>query len=338
MPVSYTYLKYKDVHTIENLEGLSLEYTISKVACDLVTEVGRGIILPETTQILNFKLDGVYRITLTNTVTSETETLPDILYYFNLITSFILSVESIFCGCTPCKECGECDECEDYLEGLLRSLAYTSLHEPQYQPYIDAINREGKCLLNDLVLCTLIQEKINGTANYKEILLYFLSTYYGAFYFNERFAAVDDEERTYVTTKYKYEKIRKCMKKAGFNPQDVVDIVEANTEVFFWQLDNPEESIVEVIPTITLPFLQTKPVAPFADFETGKIISYTSVGRICFAITPTQVQDFLIQDNLNNDITDAFDINYDPTLNLALFVSKAVYSHSSIYFKFKKLI
>jgi hypothetical protein len=338
MPVQHNYLKYKDIHTIENLEGVPITYVINKVSCDNITEVRRCNILPGETITLNFKLDGVYRITLINTITLEEETLEDILYYFNLITSFISSVENIFCGCTPCKECEECNECEDYLEALLKALAYTSLHEPQYQPYIDAINRESKCLLNDLVLCTLIQEKVNGMANYKEVLLYFLSSYYGAFYFNERFAAIDDEERAYVTTKYKYEKIVKCMKKAGFVPQDVVDIVESQSQVFFWQLDTPQETFEDVIPTITLPFLQTKPVDEFAEFEQGKIITYTSIGRICFAITPTQVQDFLIQDSLNNDITDAFDINYDPTLNLALFVSKIVYSHSSIYFKFKKLL
>ena len=80
------------------------------------------------------------------------------------------------------------------------------------------------------------------------------------------------------------------------------------------------------------------PKVPFADFEVGKIITYTEIGRICFAISPTQVQDFVITDSLNNDITDAFDVNYNVELNLALFVSKAVYSYSSFYFNFKKII
>ena len=338
MALAYTYLKYKDVHTIENQEVVPLQYSVSKVTCDTVTVVSTGTILAGVTFTLNFKVDGIYRVTLTHSITSETETLPDIFYYFNLITSYISNIQSIFCGCTPCDECEDCNECEDYLKTLVQALAYTSLNEPDYQVYVEAINEESKCLLNDSVLCSLIEEKVRGNASYKDVILYFLANYYGAFYFREKFLATNAEEVAYVTTKYKYLTISKCMKKAGLNPADIVTVVEANTEVYYWQLDNTEQDITDVIPLITEPYLTTLPKAPFADFEVGKIITYTEIGRICFAISPTQVQDFVITDSLNNDITDAFDVNYNVELNLALFVSKAVYSYSSIYFKFKKII
>ena len=52
---------------------------------------------------------------------------------------------------------------------------------------------------------------------------------------------------------------------------------------------------------------------------------------------PTQVQNFLISDSLNNDVTDEFDIYYDIPMSLALFVSKIPYGFGNIYFKFKKL-
>ena len=338
MALAYTYLKYKDVHTIENQEVVPLQYSISKVTCDTETVVSTGTILAGVTFTLNFKVDGIYRVTLTHSITSETETLPDILYYFNLITSYISNIQSIFCGCTPCDECEDCNECEDYLKTLVQALAYTSLNEPDYQVYVEAINEESKCLLNDFVLCALIEEKVRGNASYKDVILYFLANYYGAFYFREKFLATDAEEATYVTTKYKYLTISKCMKKVGLNPADIVTAVEANTEVYYWQLDNTDQDITNVIPLITVPFLAGLPKVPFADFEIGKIITYTEIGRICFAISPTQVQDFVITDSLNNDITDAFDVDYNVELNLALFVSKAVYSYSTIYFKFKKII
>ena len=338
MALAYTYLKYKDVHTIENQEVVPLQYSISKVTCDTETVVSTGTILAGVTFTLNFKVDGIYRVTLTHSITSETETLPDIFYYFNLITSYISNIQSIFCGCTPCDECEDCNECEDYLKTLVQALAYTSLNEPDYQVYVEAINEESKCLLNDSVLCSLIEEKVRGNASYKDVILYFLANYYGAFYFREKFLATDAEEVAYVTTKYKYLTISKCMKKAGLNPADIVTVVEANTEVYYWQLDNTDQDIADVIPLITEPYLTTLPKVPFADFEVGKIIPYTEIGRICFAISPTQVQDFVITDSLNNDITDAFDVDYNVGLNLALFVSKAVYSYSTIYFKFKKII
>ena len=127
------------------------------------------------------------------------------------------------------------------------------------------------------------------------------------------------------------------MKKVGLNPSNIVCQVEANTEVCYWQLNNTNDKIEDVITLINTSFLSTLPRASFEEFETGKIITYTEIGRICFAIYPTQVQNFVITDSLNNDITDAFDVDYNENLNLALFVSKAVYSHSSIYFKFKKI-
>ena len=338
MALAYTYLKYKDVHTIENQEVVPLQITISKVTCDTVTVVSTGTILAGTTFTLNFKVDGIYRVTLTHSITSETETLPDIFYYFNLITSYISNIQSIFCGCTPCDECEDCNECEDYLKTLVQALAYTSLNEPDYQVYVEAINEESKCLLNDSVLCALIEEKVRGNSSYKDVILYFLANYYGAFYFREKFLATDAEEIAYVTTKYKYLTISKCMKKVGLNPADIITAVEANTEVYYWQLDNTDQDIANVIPLITVPFLADLPKVPFADFEVGKIITYTEIGRICFAISPTQVQNFIITDSLNNDITDAFDVDYNEDLDLALFVSKAVYSYSTIYFKFKKII
>ena len=338
MALAYTYLKYKDVHTIENQEVVPLQYSISKVTCDTETVISTGTILAGVTFTLNFKVDGIYRVTLTHSITSEIETLPDIFYYFNLITSYISNIQSIFCGCTPCDECEDCNECEDYLKTLVQALAYTSLNEPDYQVYVEAINEESKCLLNDFVLCALIEEKVRGNASYKDVILYFLANYYGAFYFREKFLAINAEEATYVTTKYKYLTISKCMKKVGLNPSNIVCQVEANTEVCYWQLDNTEDRLEEVIPLINESFLSALPRASFSDFEVGKIVSYTEIGRICFAISPTQVQNFIITDSLNNDITDAFDVDYNVELNLALFVSKAVYSYSTIYFKFKKII
>jgi hypothetical protein len=52
---------------------------------------------------------------------------------------------------------------------------------------------------------------------------------------------------------------------------------------------------------------------------------------------PTQVQNFIISDSLNNDVTDEFDVHYESGMSLALFVSKIPYGFGNIYFKFKKI-
>lgn len=335
--MDYTYLKYKDVYTITNNSSVeTLTYKVVFKNCEETTIIKEGTILPSSVYTLSFKYDGVYEVILNDGFIEEVIT--DIKYFENTLQMFIEGVQSIFCGCGHnCDECTDCDECEDYLKTLVLALAYTSLNEPDYQVYVEAINRESKCLLNESLLCSLVQEQIRGNASYKDVVLYFLANYYGAFYFREKFLAADDEEVAYVTAKYKYPTISKCMKKVGLNPSNVACQVEANTEVCYWQLDNTNDKIEDVIPLINTSFLSTLPRASFEEFETGKIITYTEIGRICFAIYPTQVQNFVITDSLNNDITDAFDVDYNENLNLALFVSKAVYSHSSIYFKFKKI-
>lgn len=335
MALNYIYIKYKDIHTLTNNESMDMNYEIVKNSCDASSVLSTGVIAPGNTVTINFVTDGNYTINL-NTVNEEGSFT--IKYFQNLLKSFITSVEKLLCGCSKCDDCEDCNECEDYLKTLVQALAYTSLNAPDYQVYVDAINEESKCLLNEYVLCSLIKEKVRGNSSYKDVILYFLANYYGAFYFREKFLATDAEEIAYVTTKYKYLTISKCMKKVGLNPADIITVVEANTEVYYWQLDNTEQDITDVIPLITEPYLATLPKVPFANFEIGKIVPYTQIGRICFAISPTQVQDFIITDSLNNDVTDAFDINYNVELNLALFVSKAVYSYSSIYFKFKKII
>jgi hypothetical protein len=108
--------------------------------------------------------------------------------------------------------------------------------------------------------------------------------------------------------------------------------------VYYWQLDNTEDTITEVIPQLSPAYIAAKSSLPFATFEAGHIVGYSQVGRICFAVMPTQIQNFTIIDSLNNDVTDEFDVYYDNTMSLALFVSKIPYSFGNIYFKFKKLI
>jgi hypothetical protein len=149
--------------------------------------------------------------------------------------------------------------------------------------------------------------------------------------------AADPAEADYITTKYKFAKIAKCMKKLGVNPEDILTLFESESDVYYWQLDNTQDTITEVTALLSPAYIAAKSSLPFSTFEAGHIVSYVDVGRICFAIMPTQVQNFLISDSLNNDVTDEFDIYYDIPMSLALFVSKIPYGFGNIYFKFKKL-
>lgn len=108
--------------------------------------------------------------------------------------------------------------------------------------------------------------------------------------------------------------------------------------VYFWQLDNVVDDIDTVIASLDGPsYLPQFPSTRYLDFEDGKIVNYTNIGRICFVIKETEDLNFTISDSLNNDVTDEFDTNYNAETKELLYVSKNHYSYSSIYFKFKKI-
>jgi hypothetical protein len=334
MALNYTYTNYKDVHTLTNNESLDMTYTIVINSCDASTTITTGIMTPGQSITLNFATDGHYTIDLSTLAATDSF---DIDYFQNLLMSFISDAERLLCGCAKCDDCSECNECQDYLSAFMKSFAFNSVNAPLYQEYVNLIAQGVVCDFTDEVICSIIHEKVFGTPSVKEPMLKILSYYYAAFYYKDYFMASDSEEQDYITTKYKFAKIAKCMKKLGVDPAEILTEIESGSNVYYWQLTNTADTIVQVIPLLSPSYILGKPSLPFTVFEAGNIVSYANVGRICFAIMPTQIQNFLILDSLNNDVTDEFDIHYDNTMSLALFVSKIPYSFGSIYFKFKKL-
>jgi len=333
MALNYTYTNYKDVHTLTNNESLNMTYTIVKNSCDASTTLTTGILTPGQTITLNFVTDGNYTIELSTTISTDSF---DIAYFQNLLRSFINDTERLLCGCAKCDDCAECNECQDYLSAFMKSFAFNSVNAPFYQGYIDLIAQSVVCDFTDEVICSIIHEKVFGTPSVKDPMLKILSYYYSAFYYKDYYMAADLSEAEYITTKYKFVKIAKCMKKLGVDPAEILAEVESGSKVYYWQLTNTVDTITQVIPLLSPIYIATKPNLPFSVFEAGNIVSYTDIGRICFAVMPTQIQNFLISDSLNNDVTDQFDIYYKNSMSLALFVSKLPYSYSNIYFKFKK--
>jgi hypothetical protein len=335
MALNYTYTKYKDVHTLMNNESIDMSYAVVKVSCDASTSLSTGIILPGQTIVLGFATDGNYTINLSTLIATDSFTIK---YFQNLLMSFIYDAEKVLCGCAKCNDCEECNECQDYLGAFMKSFAFNSVNAPLYQTYVDLIAQSTVCDFTDEVICSIIHEKVFGTPSVKDPMLKILSYYYAAFYYKDFYMAVDPEEATYITTKYKFAKIAKCIKKLGVDPAEILTEFESGSMVYYWQLDNTEDTITEVIPLLSPAYIAVKSSLPFSVFEAGNIVSYANVGRICFAVMPTQLQNFLILDSLNNDVTDEFDIHYENTMSLALFVSKIPYSFGNIYFKFKKVI
>ena len=219
MSLNYTYIKYKDVHSLKNNEPDNMNFTIVKNSCDSTLTLSSNTIAPDETAVLNFVTDGKYTINLS---TENGEDSFEIYFYENLLASFITSIEKLLCGCSKCDECEECNECEEYLSAIMKGFSYDAVNNYLYQPYVSLITQVTLCELTDEVVCTITKEKVFGSASVKEPMLKILSYYYLAFYYKSLDLASDQEEVNYINIKYKFDKISKCIKKLGINLDTVV--------------------------------------------------------------------------------------------------------------------
>lgn len=227
MALNYTYLKYKDTYTLENTGTVNLTYHVSKVTCEATTEIKTAVMVPGQITTLSFPVDGNYSVYLES---STQVGMPFVIKHYNhLLMSFISMVEGIVCGCSKCDECEECNKCEDYLGTLLKAQAFNTLNYPVYQNYVNQITQDSLCVFSETVLCGLLHEKVYGNPEVKEAMLRLISFYYLAFYYQDKFLAVDAEEKAYVTEKYKFDKIAACMRKLGIIPTDPLYMTTTTT-------------------------------------------------------------------------------------------------------------
>jgi len=103
--------------------------------------------------------------------------------------------------------------------------------------------------------------------------------------------------------------------------------------VYYWQETNFAFSSVEAL-ALTQEEIDLKSSSNLNVFQAGTTISYTTVGKIIFAIQPSTENQFRIFDTFNQDITDiVFDKVYNPTLEIDFYISKNIYAIGSVYYK-----
>lgn len=216
MALNYIHNIYKDVHTLENIGSVVLNYTLSKKECNSTTTIKEESINVGQVVTLPIKhIDGVYEVIISDG--SEQETLPDILFYNNLLLSLINSVERSLCGCKPCNDCEDCNDCEEYLSTVLSCLSFTILNFPNYNNTINIISSTIKCNIDEEVLCFITKKQILGKENVTDLLKQICAIYYLSFYNDQIAGAVDTEESNYINEKFKFQKISKCITKLGIN-------------------------------------------------------------------------------------------------------------------------
>ena len=126
--------------------------------------------------------------------------------------------------------------------------------------------------------------------------------------------------------------------KPKFEQAEVTDCntVISNKSILYWQevytLNNSQ--ITELVDNTN--YLIDKPSDTYENFEIGKNIDYTKVGKIVFLALESNTIDYIVKDDLNINVTHTFDITLIPHLNATLFISDNNYSHGTMNFKIIK--
>ena len=190
--------------------------------------------------------------------------------------------------------------------------------------------------------------KINGKLSVKDI--YYLHVIYKLLT-NDLFDLTLDENNVLVTTYNKLTYLSKdicppiILKTYQTTPiikfeqaevEDCNNIIK-NKSILYWQevytLNNSQ--ITNLVDDTN--YLVDKPSDTYENFEIGKNIDYTKVGKIVFLALESDNKDFVITDVLNNDVTHTFSLTYLPQLNATLFISDNNYAYGIMFFRFKKL-
>lgn len=126
--------------------------------------------------------------------------------------------------------------------------------------------------------------------------------------------------------------------KHKFEQTEVTDCntVPSNKSILYWQevytLNNSQ--ITELVDNTN--YLVDKPSDTYENFEIGKNIDYTKIGKIIFLALESDTINYIIKDDLNNNVTHTFNISLIPQLNATLFISDNNYSHGIMNFKIIK--
>lgn len=108
-------------------------------------------------------------------------------------------------------------------------------------------------------------------------------------------------------------------------------------KIYFWQDDVLTNTITEIEPMcLENNFFIDKEFDSYENFELGRNINYSKIGKICFCAFNSMSLNFTIKNVLDVDITDQFRMSIIPQEKAVLIVSKNNMSHGEIKIKIKK--
>lgn len=337
----YEIKKYKDTYSIENISSSSIDVTISELNCGTpIRTITTFILTPGAIRTFIPKYDGTFGVFIGDNSTPSTI----INGFDNVLESIISYTEQFLCGC-DCANCNDCNEeasdCDIKIRLISTILGYFIATNPKYIKYFNIVANKLKCEISSDLFCQITNLNFTGKSDNEFFLKRLVAYFYLVFYIEASLQSTDQEEAEYIKEKFNYAVIRKCIKKLGINPEDIVEELMSGIKVRYWQFTSTVPDMDTVIGLWTPTYLNGLPgidERPLEEFEQGVTIPYTNVGRVGFAVQPSQLLNYTILDSLGNDVTDNFDTHYFEDEETVVFVSKLPYSHSNIYFKFKRNI
>lgn len=87
---------------------------------------------------------------------------------------------------------------------------------------------------------------------------------------------------------------------------------------------------------LTQDYLLDKPSDTYPKFEVGKDIEYIKIGKVAFLALDSNTTNYIVKDQMNNNVTHTFNITLIPELGATLFVSDNIYAHGTMNFKIIK--
>jgi len=192
------------------------------------------------------------------------------------------------------------------------------------------------------------QSKINGELNPLDI--YYINIIYKLLYYCD--TDITNKERNqliniYNNISFKSDNICYNTNIEVFHLNTKITFVQSDcddcdnepvelSKIYYWQEENPVTTINDILPLVDEDYLADKLFDTLENFEIGKTISYTNIGRIGFIITNSETIDYELQDILGNNITEFFDFIVIDDLKYTLIVSKNIYTFGDAFIKIIK--
>ena len=224
------------VKNTDNVTGLEFTITVQDSCTTDRTTLIKPLTALSSQETSIFKLplrDGLYvihltRIDLSTCTTLEIAEIP-FPYFEMLLQSVIKDTQHFLCGCS-CKDCDDCNQDEKTtLSILLKAFSYYTIMYKYYARFYDAVFKCLNCSIIDVTSCVIINEKVLGKTENKELLEKIISSLYLAIYFGEYYSTTN---KSVVDTKFNFDKIIKCIKHNDTDIDCIKNNIEQNMGIF----------------------------------------------------------------------------------------------------------